>query len=74
MLVFPLKGVQSLHVKIYDRWGLKLYEWTDPEKGWDGNTTGGEPVPEGTYFYMIDFVDYYGNALHQAGHVQLMRN
>jgi gliding motility-associated-like protein len=74
LLVFPLQGVQSLHVKIYDRWGLQLFEWNDPEKGWDGNTESGKPVPEGTYYYVIDFVDLYGNKRHQAGHVQLMRN
>ena len=30
---------------IYNRWGQKLYEWTDPATGWDG-TYRGKPVKE----------------------------
>jgi gliding motility-associated-like protein len=74
ILVFPTQGIQSMHVKIYDRWGLKLFEWSDPEKGWDGNTESGGAAPEGTYYYLIDYMDFYGNVLNKSGHVQLMRN
>lgn len=74
VLVFPSQGVRSMHVKIYDRWGLKLFEWKDPETGWNGTTTSGEAVPEGTYYYLIDFEDYYGNTHQKSGFVHLMRN
>ena len=74
VLVFPTQGVQSMHVKIFDRWGLKLFEWTGLENSWDGNTEAGNPVPEGTYYYILDYTDYYGNTLNKSGHVQLMRN
>lgn len=73
ILIFPQQGVQSINVKIFDRWGLKLYEWSDPDKGWDGRTESGGEVPEGTYYYVIEYVDFYNNSHRKAGYVQLMR-
>lgn len=52
---FKPKEYQSLvefHAYIFNRWGQKLYEWTDPAAdGWDG-TYNGKPVKEGTYFLL----------------------
>ena len=60
------KGWQSLvefKATIYNRWGQKLFEWTDPNEGWDG-TYHGHPVKEGVYFVVVnakgaDGVDYH---------------
>lgn len=73
VLIFPQQGVQTIHVTIYDRWGLKLYEWSDPEKGWNGKNESGENVPDGTYYYILEYVDFYNNSHRKAGYVQLMR-
>lgn len=52
---FKPKEYQSLvefHAYIFNRWGQKLYEWTDPaEDGWDG-TYNGKPVKDGVYFLL----------------------
>ena len=51
---FKAKEYQSLvefHAYIFNRWGQKLYEWTDPEEGWDG-TYKGKDVKEGVYFLL----------------------
>ncbi len=37
---------------IYNRWGLKVKEWTTPT-GWDGTDNGGRIVPDGTYYYVL---------------------
>lgn len=39
----------SFEATIFNRWGQKLYSWTDPEDGWDG-TSGGKKVKDGVYF------------------------
>ena len=52
--VFKAKEWQSLvefHAYIYNRWGQKLYEWTDPAGGWDG-TYKGSDVKDGVYFIL----------------------
>ncbi len=37
---------------IYNRNGRKIFEWTDPDEGWDGNIDGSSASP-GVYFYVI---------------------
>jgi len=49
------EGWQSLtefHAYIFNRHGVKLYEWTDPAGGWDG-TYNGRPVKQGVYFVLV---------------------
>lgn len=46
-------GIESLDMKIYNRWGMLLYETSDINAVWDGRTSSGEQAPEGTYFYII---------------------
>lgn len=53
--VFKAREYQSLiefHAYIFNRWGQKLYEWTDPAEGWDG-TYKGKDVKEGVYFVLV---------------------
>lgn len=54
--IFKVKtGYQSLvefHAYIYNRQGQKLYEWTNPEDGWDG-TYKGHNVKDGVYFVYV---------------------
>lgn len=54
--IFKVKdGYQSLtefHAYIFNRWGQKLYEWSDPALGWDGKYNG-KDVKQGVYFVLI---------------------
>ena len=47
------EGVETFNCTILNRWGNKIYEFIDPAGSWDGRTTGGDVVEEGTYFYII---------------------
>ncbi|AMR29123.1 hypothetical protein A0257_19850 [Hymenobacter psoromatis] len=42
------------HVLVYNRWGGKIFDASGYQRGgeWNG-TTGGQPVPVGTYYYVI---------------------
>lgn len=46
------KSLKEFHCAIYNRWGHKLYEWSDPSKGWDGRI-GGRDAAIGPYYYVI---------------------
>ena len=53
----PVTGDMSdcLDIQIFNRWGELLYDnntWY-----WDGRTSAGVEVPEGTYFYIISFAE-----------------
>ncbi|MFZ9613381.1 MAG: nidogen-like domain-containing protein [Crocinitomicaceae bacterium] len=47
-------GLESFRCTILNRWGNVIYEYDNPAGGWDGKTSGGDLVSEGTYFYRID--------------------
>jgi gliding motility-associated-like protein len=48
-----LNGFEScFSIHIFNRWGNSVYESDDAHACWDG-TTGGEKVPDGTYFYIL---------------------
>lgn len=52
-------GIESLKVyggikmNIYERGGLPIFFTEDPNKKWDG-TYLGKPMPQGTYYYVIE--------------------
>ena len=47
------RSIVKFHGYIFNRWGKKLFEWTDINQGWDG-TYHGTPVADGVYFCYID--------------------
>lgn len=47
------KSIISFKARVFNRWGKKLYEWTDLEGGWDGKS-GGSTVPDGAYYLNIE--------------------
>ena len=48
----PFSYIESIDIKIYNRWGIVVYESKDPFFQWNGNTfDGDQPVPSGVYFY-----------------------
>ncbi len=57
----------AFEMKIFDRWGEKVFETTDPEEGWDGKYRGSE-LPPGAYLYNINWkVDINGKKEYQDG-------
>jgi gliding motility-associated-like protein len=74
---FKPKECQSIvdfHAYIFNRWGQKLYEWTDPNAdGWDG-TYNGKDVKEGTYFILVKARGADGREYNIRKDVNLLRN
>ncbi|MER2999276.1 Ig-like domain-containing protein, partial [Pontibacter populi] len=51
-----LRFYNEVEITVMDRAGVRLYQSTDPEKGWDGKGKNGE-VQQGAYFYIIHVKD-----------------
>lgn len=69
------QGYQSLvefKATIFNRWGQKLFEWTDPADGWDG-TFNGKDVAQGVYFVRVDALGADGIKYHFKKDVNLLR-
>lgn len=64
---------ENFHVKIYDRWGLLMYESTDPFFGWNGNTKTVTKCPDGVYYYVVTYNQKNKESASQSGFVTLIR-
>jgi len=49
--------VKKYHLSIFNRWGQRIYETTDINKGWDG-TYKGSPSQVGAYVYRIVYEEF----------------
>ncbi len=57
-----LENYQNNTIVIMNRWGNKVFEATPYKNDWNGTNqygigVGGEKLPEGTYFYILDLGD-----------------
>lgn len=67
------KSIVEFHAYIFNRWGQKLFEWTDVSKGWDG-TYKGNPVKEGVYYVLVKAKGADGREYNIKKDVNLLRS
>jgi gliding motility-associated-like protein len=60
------------YIRIYNRWGVMVFESNDINKGWDG-TYKGVAQPLGVYVYELEATTAYGSVFQQQGNVTLIR-
>ncbi|REJ80839.1 MAG: gliding motility-associated C-terminal domain-containing protein [Bacteroidetes bacterium] len=46
------EGIKNFRLFIYNRWGEKIFETSNPNEHWDGYY-GGRPAEQGTYVYQV---------------------
>jgi len=49
------QNIVEFEATIFDRWGVKIFSWTNIDEGWDG-TYNGKKCPEGTYYVVVHAV------------------
>lgn len=54
---FDLTGLNVRNLKVFNRFGLEVYSKPNYSNEWFGQTNGGDDLPTGTYFYVIDLAD-----------------
>ncbi len=67
--------VSEFQMLIFDRWGNKIFESNDINKGWDGRANGGKDIAQiDTYVYVITYQETYTGRRHKLiGHINLIR-
>lgn len=52
---YPYKFVEKVDMKIYNRWGVLVYETTNPDINWDGkDKSSHQYCSDGVYFYVCE--------------------
>ncbi len=67
------KSIVEFHAYIFNRYGQKLYDWTDIDGGWDG-THNGHPVKDGVYYVYVKARGADGIEYNIRRDVNLLRN
>lgn len=51
----PYYFVEKIDIKIYNRWGVLVFQTDNPDINWDGtNFENNKPVSDGVYYYVCD--------------------
>ena len=66
------KSIVEFKCAIFDRWGVKMFDFNDPSMGWDGKYKG-KYVPSGVYFYVIQAKGSDGQEYKLKGHINILR-
>lgn len=64
-------SLQHFRLSVYNRWGQKVFETSDPLRGWDGGYSG-IPQPAGVYVWYCSF-SKNGTVAKRKGSVMLFR-
>jgi gliding motility-associated-like protein len=52
---FDLTNFDVRKLQIYNRYGMEMYSKTNYTNEWDGFSNAGQNLPDGTYYYVIEF-------------------
>lgn len=67
-------NILQFRMMIFDRWGTKIFESNELEKGWDGRVQGkSEVAQQDVYVWKIDLTDPFNKVHHYVGHVTLLK-
>lgn len=64
--------VDEIELSIYNRWGERVYQTSDPASCWRGNHRG-RPVNSGVYSFKASIVLIDGTNIEEAGSITLVR-
>jgi gliding motility-associated-like protein len=67
-------GYTDYHVTIFNRWGEKVFDNTNPSILWNGKINGnGSDASDGTYYYILNVKDPNGKSITRKGSLTLIR-
>ena len=66
------KVLESLELKIYNRWGEMVFETNDLKKTWDGRFDG-KKVDQAVFVYQLDAICIDGRSFNKKGNITVIR-
>jgi gliding motility-associated-like protein len=64
--------VNRVYVNVFNRYGNVVYKNDNYQNNWDG-TYSGKPIPDGTYYYVIDYRLINGQSIVLKGDLTIIR-
>jgi large repetitive protein len=54
---FDLSGCEVTKLQIFNRYGVEVNKYDNYSNQWIGDNRNGKPLPDGTYFYVVEIKD-----------------
>ena len=65
-------GLKDVQVKIYNRWGEVVYEYSGVSGGWNGKNKNGNMCSDGTYYYVAGITGITNEVKQEKGFIELI--
>jgi len=75
--VFIINCVEDIPentLEVYNRWGQLVFRTLNYDNTWQGTNVRGEILPEGSYYFVLDYEDMDGNNQQIKGAFAIVRN
>ncbi|MCI5081559.1 MAG: cohesin domain-containing protein [Saprospiraceae bacterium] len=60
-----IEELMENHLEVYNRWGQLVFETDNYDNTWEGTSQNGDVLPEGPYFFVLDYRDPITNEMTQ---------
>jgi len=67
-------GLKEFQIEIFNRWGIKVFESESGSVKWDGRSTAGVELSDGTYYYILKAISVTNKDYSTKGFINLLRN
>jgi len=65
---------QDNHLEIYNRWGQLVFETDNYDNTWEGTSQNGDDLPEGPYYWVLDYTSNNGEMNQLRGSLTIVRD
>ena len=70
-----IENFASNRLEVYNRWGQLVYQAENYDNSWRGRAQNGEILPEGPYYYVIEYIDPAdGKLIQRKGSLTILRD
>jgi gliding motility-associated-like protein len=72
--IFCIDELSENRLIIFNQWGQLVFETLNYSNNWSGRSSSGEELPEGAYYYILEYTDKDGKRIQVRGSLTLLRN
>lgn len=66
-------AIAEFNVEVFNRWGNKVYQWSDPDGSFNGLDDSGSTLAEGVYFYRMVATGFDGKSYSKNSSITLYK-
>jgi gliding motility-associated-like protein len=72
-IIFCIGDLPNNNLEIYNRWGQLVFETENYDNTWAGTSQNGSPLPDGPYYYVLEYTNPDGMPVQAKGSLTIVR-